>query len=357
MHGQKDLGLRSIMNSLFSRLLNKRPENFTTEILVYLLNRSGNGLVRDLLVNQLGLPVTEHNLYGTWISQCPTSTHEETTGYLDLYYETAEVSVGIENKFWGAKLTHKQPNQYLKFIRSRAKPCSALVFLVPPAHASRYWEQIRAEVKDLSDLEAGSNPEMRLTLKRKVTLMLLTWDKLIDSFMNTLEGTTDEVSKIILDQLGGFYREMTRPDTPFEDNSFFASHGELFWRIIRTVELLRDRFPKSGLDPGICNAGKDYFGFYFVYQQHRFWIGFSAYRWGNYDTKYSLTPFWFQVIVHSSSEKANVSLHFKEGEDYFHDTNEEMFSFPLRIEPGFLPDESAQKCYEAFDKIWKKLNS
>lgn len=226
---------------VFGRGVGLKPEDATTEAIVYVLNRSEPVRRRfDQLVSAAtGLSLAPVQRYETQVQQAQNQ-RPDIVGYS----ETNQQILLIENKFW-ADLTVNQPVAYINVLASNEP--GLVLFVCPSTRIDLLWAYLLDRVKKagIGIVNSTQNNDTRSILLKGGyhALGCISWNRLLSDLRQAAQNAVDATTVCDLEQISGLVAQVdaNNPFLPLRDENLFQSQGRIFLSFKEIDELLRPR--------------------------------------------------------------------------------------------------------------------
>ncbi|MFH0725406.1 MAG: PD-(D/E)XK nuclease family protein [Pseudomonadota bacterium] len=194
---------------VFGRGVGLKPEDATTEALVYVLNRSEavRRRLHELVSSVTGLPLAPVQRYETQVQQAENQ-RPDIVGYS----ATNQQVLLIENKFW-ADLTDNQPVAYLRVLESDEP--GIVLFVCPSTRLDLLWTYLLDRVNmaaiiidnKTDDSTRINDPRSILLQRGHHALGCISWNRLLRELRQAAQdanvGTLGMQSVLDYDRLMG----------------------------------------------------------------------------------------------------------------------------------------------------------
>lgn len=270
-----------------------KPEDATTEALVYVLNRSDAVRRRfhELVCSLTGLRLAPVQRYETQVTQ-GDGQRPDIVGFSAVNQQV----LLVENKFW-ADLTDNQPVAYLNVLEN--SQAGLVLFVCPTTRLDLLWRYLldrlhRVDIKIETDSDGSlQKVDQRFVMLqgKRHALACISWNYLLREFRQAAQDANDGSTSGDLMQISGLIAQIDEdnPFLPLRDDDLTQSKGRMFVSLQEIDKLLRFR---------ICSTSN-----YYLVRKDNTWVnsldakiswfivGISLDMWA----KWGCSPFWVTI--------------------------------------------------------------
>lgn len=288
---------------VFGRGVGLKPEDATTEAVVYVLNRSEavRRRLHELVSSMTGLRLAPVERYETQVQQAENQ-RPDIVGYS----ATNQQVLLIENKFW-ADLTANQPVAYLSVLESDEP--GLVLFVCPSTRLDLLWTYLldrvhRAEITidDKTDDSTQSNDPRSILLQGgHHALGCISWNRLLRELRQAAQDADDWSTVGDLKQISGLVAQVDadNPFLPLRDENLTQSQGRILLSLQDIDKRLRSRVVN---EPRYYQTRSDYTWVYCREAKIRwFGVGINVEMWA----RWGCSPFW--IVIGSWDNNPNYS--------------------------------------------------
>ena len=235
---------------VFSHGVGLKPEDATTEAVVYVLNRSEavRRRLHEFVNSMTGLQLASVERYETQVQQ-----GEKQRPDIVGYSATNQQVLLIENKFW-ADLTANQPVAYLSVLES-GEP-GLVLFVCPSTRLDLLWKYLLDRVHGAGlvdgmtvDSTQSSDPRRILLQGGNHALGCISWSRILLVLQQAAQDAYDMPTVGNLKQISGLVAQVDvdNPFLPLRDGDLVQSQGRIFLSLKDIDKKLRLRIVSSGV--------------------------------------------------------------------------------------------------------------
>lgn len=270
-----------------------KPEDATTEALVYVLNRSDavRRRLHEIVCSLTGLRLAPVQRYETQVTQSDRQ-RPDIVGYSAV----GEHVLLVENKFW-ADLTDNQPVGYLNVLEN-SQP-GVVFFVCPATRLDLLWTYLLDRLHGAGiAIEAGGddsvhkgNQRMVMLQGKRHALACISWSCLLRELREAAQDADDRAIVGDLRQISGLVAQIDEdnPFLPLRDDDLTQSRGRMFLSLQEIDKLLRFR---------VCNISN-----YNLIKSDNTWVNCPGAKisWFNIGinidmwARWGCSPFWIQI--------------------------------------------------------------